>query len=321
MGINDGKSSILKYRWLLSLGIVVIAVVGLKLAPDNASREPVRYTALVRDVPPLRGVMSPTRDLTEKDLEDLAKWNVNLVRFQIMRNWLQKGTDRDIPEYDAWFDSRLDNLESMLPVARRLGIRFVLDCHTQPGGRAADNSMCMFDEEEYGEHFIAVWKRIASRFRNHPDKEALWAYDLLNEPIESPAAARRGAAEKLLLRAAEAIREIDPDSVIIVPSLNQSGPADFAKLKPLPLENIVYQAHMYLPFTYTPVCRSRNHSSRQGKRRVSRIPRSYRRRDVEQIPVAAGTAAGARFSASPRRPHIYLRIFRHCLGAQCRGLA
>ncbi len=39
----------------------------------------------------------------------------------------------------------------------------------------------MFHEKEYADHFIAVWKKIAERFKNNP---AVWGYDLVNEPSQ-----------------------------------------------------------------------------------------------------------------------------------------
>ncbi|MDR1744871.1 MAG: glycoside hydrolase family 5 protein [Planctomycetota bacterium] len=243
----------MKRRWLVMLVLLaaLAAAAWLGFGAGAGSREAVAYSPRVANTPPLRGVMSPPRDMTGEDMEVLAGWNVTLVRFQIMRNWLQRDTDRDLQEYDSWFNSRLDNLEAMLPLAKRLGIRMVVDFHTPPGGRADGNSMRMFDEEEYAAHFVAVWKRIAERFKNNPDREAIWAYDLLNEPIESPEAAKRGAADALLLRAAQAIRAVDPDMPLAVPSLYGGGPDTFRILRPMPLENVIYEAHMYLPFVYT----------------------------------------------------------------------
>ena len=211
----------------------------------------VKYSARVSDVPPLGGFMSPTRDLIVEDLETLADWNAKLLRFQITRNWLAVGTERDLVEYDAWFDSRLDNLEKMLPVAHRLGIRIMLDFHTPPGGRVENNIMRMFDEEIYADHFIVVWKRIAERFKDNEYKDVIWAYDLLNEPIQSQKASERGAGDALLLRAARAIREIDPDMPICYSPFGGGAPAGFVNLKPLPVDNVIYQAHMYAPFPYT----------------------------------------------------------------------
>lgn len=232
-----------------SLGALALAA----FPAFNAKQPPAQavYTERVAAMPQLRGVMSPTRDLTEDDLQTLAGWGVTVVRFQIMRNWLKTNTDRDLHEYDQWFNSRLDNLDAMLPIARRLGVKFVLDFHTPPGGRARNNTMRMYEEDKYADHFIAVWERIARRFLEHPDRDALWAYDLLNEPVESPVASRRNAANRLHLRAANAIRAIDPVMPLAVSSLNHGSAAEFGRMTPMPFPDVIYQAHMYMPFSYT----------------------------------------------------------------------
>ncbi len=209
------------------------------------------YTDAVNKVGPLKGVMSPARDLYVEDLEELARWKVTLVRYQITRNWGELGTDKDLAEYNAWLETKLANLESMLPHARRLGIRFVVDLHTPPGGRIKDNVMVLFDDDRYAKHFVDVWRNIAARFKDHPDRQAIWAYDLLNEPVLSRRAAGRRENDALFLRAAKAIRYADPDAIIIVESPGWAAPGMFADMQLLPLENIIYQAHMYLPMQYT----------------------------------------------------------------------
>ncbi len=101
-------------RRLFALAVFAAIAAGAWLFVFGAGAgEPVRYTPRVAKTPRLRGVMSPTRDMTEEDLDVLAGWNVTLIRFQIMRNWLQLNTDRDLPEYDWWFDARLNNLERL----------------------------------------------------------------------------------------------------------------------------------------------------------------------------------------------------------------
>ncbi len=116
---------------------------------------------------------------------------------------------------------------------------------------AGENVMRMFDEEEYAEHFIAVWKRIAERFKDSPDREAIWAYDILNEPIESPESAKRNGANTLMLQAARAIRDIDPDMTLVASPPSGGNMEGFRNFTPLPLDNVIYQGHMYLPFFYT----------------------------------------------------------------------
>ena len=52
-------------------------------------------------------------------------------------------------------------------------------------------------------------------------------------------------------RAAEAIREIDPDTPILVECNGQDSPGGFASFSPLDLTNVIYEVHMYIPLAYT----------------------------------------------------------------------
>ena len=52
-------------------------------------------------------------------------------------------------------------------------------------------------------------------------------------------------------RAAEAIREIDPATPIVVESNISASPTSFAYLRPLPMDNVIYQLHLYAPGDYT----------------------------------------------------------------------
>ena len=73
----------------------------------------VRYPAVPRaanDAAPRRGVMLPQRDPTEEDFATLAEWGATLVRYQIMRNWNAVGDNRDLAEFAAWIDGKLDCL-------------------------------------------------------------------------------------------------------------------------------------------------------------------------------------------------------------------
>ena len=82
-----------------------------------------------------RGCMLPERNTTEKDIADLAEWGATLGRFQIDRNWAAENGNRDLAEYAAWVDSRLDNLEDVLRWAKAKGMRIVVDLHSPPGGK------------------------------------------------------------------------------------------------------------------------------------------------------------------------------------------
>jgi len=204
------------------------------------------YSDRVKNMPTLRGVMSPSGAYKPQDLEDLAKWKANLIRWQIVRNWGQAGKDRDPVEYDKWIDSKIAELDQALVDAKRLGIKVIIDLHSPPGGRYADSNMAMNFEPQYADQFIAVWQRIARHFKGNP---AIWAYDLINEPVQTKPAKIDYLA--LQLKAAEAIRAIDPEIPIIIESNIWDSPESYKYLQPLPLKDIIYQVHMYIPGSFT----------------------------------------------------------------------
>ena len=209
--------------------------------PENYRAE---YTARISSLPRLRGVMSPNSYHPE-DLEELARWNSNLIRWQIKKNWGGFNADRDIPEFTAWFQTKLDELEKVLNHCRKLGIKVAVDMHGAPGARLDNFDLAMLHEKKYADAFIACWEKLAARFRGHP---AVWAYDIINEPQQHGAAPVNYLA--IQYRAAAAIRAIDPDVPLIV-TCNIGGPDTYRYLKPLPLKDVIYTVHMYEPISYT----------------------------------------------------------------------
>ena len=203
------------------------------------------YPEKIAGGPRRRGVMSPHR-MTEEDFKTLKEWNVNLVRFQLMRNWGRLGTELDLADYDRWINARLDRLAGELDLAARYGIKAVIDLHTPPGGSTDGKNMLMFFDKKYHDHFIEVWKRIAKRFRCHP---AVWAYDLINEPTQvTPAPFDYWTTQK---NAAEAVRAIDPDTPVIIESNEADRPQTYPYLSPLAMDNVIYEVHMYMPTGFT----------------------------------------------------------------------
>ena len=195
---------------------------------------------------PLRGCMLPGRPTTEDDIETLASWGATMARFQITRNWSAVRDNQDLAEFAAWVDSRLDNLEDVLRWADGRGMKICVDLHVTPGGRDETREHAMFRDERFAGEFVETWRRIASRFRGHP---ALYGYDLVNEPVQ------RGRAPidywTLQRRAAEAIREIDPLTPIVIESNDWDSPGAYSYLSPLAMDNVIYQVHCYVPHAFT----------------------------------------------------------------------
>ena len=197
---------------------------------------------------PLRGVMSPARrDMVEEDFRTLHEWGATLLRYQMGRGWDAKNDPaRELAGYMEWLDGRLDHLEhDILPWAEKYGVWVVVDLHAPPGGRSGGD-MAMFYDQRWNDAFVEVWRKIAQRFKG---QRMIYGYDLVNEPKQSD----RALCDywNTQRRAAEAIREIDPDATIIVESNGYDSSGGFTYLSPLAMDNVVYQVHMYEPFAFT----------------------------------------------------------------------
>ena len=196
---------------------------------------------------PLRGCMLPAKATTEDDIETLHQWGATMARFQIMRRFLSVEDNQDLPEYWAWIDKRLDNLENVLKWAQARGMKICVDLHSFPGGlRASDRDSNMLHDEKWAAAFVETWRRIARRFNGHP---ALYGYDLVNEPKQISFAPI--SYWEIQRRAAEAIREIDPVTPIVVESNMAASPGAFRYLSPLAMDNVIYQCHIYGPQPFT----------------------------------------------------------------------
>ncbi len=77
----------------------------------------------------------------------------------------------------------------------------------------------------------------------------LYGYDLVNEPIQRVPAPF--SYWELQRRAAEAIREIDLDTPIVVESNLGCVAESYRYLSPLAMDNVIYQVHLYKPYEYT----------------------------------------------------------------------
>ena len=193
----------------------------------------------------LRGVMSPSRDMTEDDFRTLREWGATLLRYQMNVPDRERGLDKIGP----WIEGRLDHLDSfILPMAEKYGILVAVDLHAAPGGVDATRDMAMFHDVECAEYFVELWRRIARRFAG---RRGLYGYDLVNEPVQTVEALPDCDFWNLQRRAAEAIREIDPETPIIIEANLMDSPAAFAALSPLTLTNVIYEVHMYNPAAFT----------------------------------------------------------------------
>jgi endoglucanase len=201
------------------------------------------------NLPRLRGVMSPNV-FRDEDLRILGnEWKANVIRWQLTRNWGKPGTDRDLLEYDQWLDGKLSDLDKVLEACGRYGIKVVVDMHSPPGGRYANNDLAIFNEPVYQDHWVSLWEKMARRYKGNP---VVWGYDLVNEPVQNNPSPP-GVADYLgaQVRAAKAIRSIDPDMPIFMEAAEWDSAGGYQELEPIDVPNIIYQVHMYMPGEFT----------------------------------------------------------------------
>ncbi len=210
-----------------------------------------QYTARVKNLPCLRGVMLPSAKIEEKDFADLRSWGATLARYQMTGYHPKEEARTDLAAYDRWLDGQLDRFErDILPWGRKYGIRLVLDLHVSPGGRlpspSSESAFC--HDRALADHFVACWERIARRFRGNED--IIYGYDLINEPQQT---VKADAADyfEIQRRAAVAVRRIDPVTPIVIESNMMDSPDWFARLPALELTDVIYQVHMYMPGGFT----------------------------------------------------------------------
>jgi hypothetical protein len=204
------------------------------------------------DLPRLRGAMvSPNID--EAGLRVLGRdWNANLLRWQLIRHG-RPGQPVGVEDYDAWLEGELRKLDAALPHCARHGLHVVVDLHSPPGGKATVSGYVgsddrLFTDRACQEKFVEVWRRIAKRYR---DARPIWGYDLANEPVETFVEEGCDDWPALAERATRAVRAIDPRRAIIVEPADWGGPEALRDFAPLPVSNVVYSVHMYVPGAFT----------------------------------------------------------------------
>lgn len=205
-------------------------------------------------LPALRGAMSHP-EMKREDLRVFAEeWGGNLIRWQLL-HLPKKGTEKDYEAYDRRLVQALLKLDDVLRWAKELGVMIVVDLHSPPGGHVAhDGGMAVAAGDFWStaasqEHFLKVWRRIATRYKGRTD--VIWGFDLLNEPDDRTVTAAGDDWQTLAGRAAKAVREIDPERTLIVEPAMWGSAEGFIGFEPLDLSNVVYSFHMYSPFHYT----------------------------------------------------------------------
>ena len=175
------------------------------------------------------------------------KWHGNLVRYQF-----GGGGDANTPEkYRKWGEARMADLDRLLPEFEKYGIKVVIDLHSGPATMNEIQQNVGIWTTEAQDMIVDLWREIARHYKGNSN---IYGYDILNEPLEPSYVYRPGGAldwNRLAERIGKAIREIDPDTPIIVACAVGGNPVGFGSLRPIDVPNTIYTVHCYLPHGYT----------------------------------------------------------------------
>lgn len=202
------------------------------------------------NLPRLRGAMIGPR-VGEADLRVLGQdWKANHVRWQLIWGGFphSPADNGDLAAYDRWLEGELTRLDQLLPVCAEVGIHVLIDLHTPPGGRDPGSVCRLFQEQRFQDKFVAVWEKIARRYRGNP---TVWGYDLVNEPVEGSLPDGLRDWRALARLTAQRVRAIDADHALIIEPAPWGSPESLVNFEPLDVPRVVYSVHIYQPHQFT----------------------------------------------------------------------
>jgi aryl-phospho-beta-D-glucosidase BglC (GH1 family) len=165
------------------------------------------------------------------DIDSMKSWGFNSVRLPMHYNLFTLPAQEEPGGNNTWLEKGFNLTDSLLSWCKANRMYLVLDLHAAPGGQGNDLNISDADtskpslwaSEANKQKTIALWKKIAERYKDEP-----WiaGYDILNEPnygFEDPVNDRNGLKEqkneplkKLLVDITAAIREVDKKHIIII---------------------------------------------------------------------------------------------------------
>ena len=205
---------------------------------------------------------------TQEDFEALAAQGANWVNLSV------PGLFTVRPPYEPDQDV-IQTVDRLIDMAAQAGLFVVLSARTGPGrsefsilregaGDWFDPSYLIetvWQDAEARRAWAAMWRYTAARYRDHP---AVIGYDLMVEPNANDIVdewdpevfyARYGGTgydwNAWYPDLVAAIREVDPDTPILVGGMGYSAVEWLPYLQPVDAPHMVYAAHQYMPFVYT----------------------------------------------------------------------
>ena len=195
---------------------------------------------------------------SKADIDAMASWGYNSVRLPMHFDLFTPPVDEEpVAGENTWRKTGFEMTDRLLAWTKANRMWLILDLHAAPGGQGNDlpisdrdpEKPSLWQSEANQRKTIALWRRLAERYRDEP---GIGAYNLINEPnwgFADPED-RNGCKEtgnaplwKLTQEIVRAIREVDTRHMIIIEG-NCWG-NNYAGLPPLWDDNLVLSFHKY----------------------------------------------------------------------------
>jgi endoglucanase len=173
--------------------------------------------------------------ITESDIRFIHEAGFNSVRIPFHYKLIDDGTGFPL-------------LDRVIAWCRQRHIWVILDMHCAPGGQTGTNIddswgyPWLYTSPEAQEETVAIWKRIAARYKNN---STVLGYDLLNEPLPNWEKLRPLKRElvPVYMKIAAGIRQVDKNHVLILGGANWDS--DFGVFSGTFDPNMMFTLHKY----------------------------------------------------------------------------
>lgn len=184
--------------------------------------------------------------ITRDDIGFIAATGANTIRLPFHYKLF---TDEDYMGLTSGQDG-FARIDSVVNWCRDYGLYLILDMHDAPGGQTGDNIddsygyPWLFESEKSQQLMCNIWRDIANHYKDEP---VILGYELINEPIATYFDNQdelNSLLEPLHKRVVAAIREVDPEHVVLIGSPQWNS--NFEPLKDTDYDSqLMFTCHRY----------------------------------------------------------------------------
>ena len=193
-----------------------------------------------------------TSRVTEQDIKDIKAYGANVVR--VVYGYYKLISKTSPYSYD---ESEFDNLDRVINLCEKYGLRVVINPHTVPGLVTSDYTCYPSDpfwtSTQYQDILANLWKKLSDRYKGKG--AVIFGYDLLNEPFVPN---DQEIWNNLVARLTKLIRDNGDRHPVIIEACGYQAPGvwidripNMTALKFPADDSIIVSPHFYDPLSYT----------------------------------------------------------------------